>query len=182
MFQLRDVSSNEVRRIILENPFHKAPEPDKISFRFLKDSLNVILHPLTDKIYWSLRSSKYPSNWKLTEVISIHKDGDHEVASNNRRISVLAALSKVCDEVVLNQFTAYLTERKLLSKNQSGNRKNHSTETLNVAFTESLLEAIDKYLSVVVFHRSVQSFWQYRTSYPWEYITVWSFACSPRMV
>ena len=77
-------------------------------------------------------------------MIPIHKDGDHEVASNNRPISLLAALSKVCDKVVLNQFTAYLTERKLLSNNQSGNRKNHSTETLNVAFTDSLLEAMDK--------------------------------------
>ena len=55
-----------------------------------------------------------------------------------------AALSKVCDKVVLNQFTAYLTERKLLSNHQSGNRKNHSTETLNVAFTDTLLEAMDK--------------------------------------
>ena len=88
------------------------------------------------------------------------KDGDHEVASNNRPISLLAALSKVCDKVVLNQFTAYLTERKLLSNNQSGNRKNHSTETLNVAFTDYLLEAIDKKLITINsgFHRSVQSF------------------------
>ena len=136
MFQLRDVSPNEVRRIILETPPRKAPGPDKISFRFLKDSLDVILHPLTDIINCSLRSSKYPSTWKLAEVIPIHNDGDHEVAPNNRPISLLAALSKVCDKVVLNQFTAYLTERKLLSNNQSGNRKNHSTETLNVAFTD----------------------------------------------
>ena len=132
MFQLRDVSPNEVRRIILETPPRKAPGPDKISFRFLKDSLDVILHPLTEIINCSLRPSKYPfQTWKLAEVIPIYKDGDHEVASNNRPISLLAALSKVCDKVVLNQFTAYLTERKLLS-----NRKNHSTETLNVAFTD----------------------------------------------
>ena len=88
----------------------------------------------------SLRSSKYPSTWKLVEVIPIHKDGDHEVASNNRPISLLAALSKVCDKVVLNQFTAF----KLLSNNQSGNRKDHSTETLN--------EAMDKkQTSIVIF-------------------------------
>ena len=61
MFQLRTFSPNEVRRIILETPSHKAPGPDKISFRFLKDSLDVILHPLTDIINCSLRSSKYPS-------------------------------------------------------------------------------------------------------------------------
>ena len=95
MFQLRDVSPNEVRRIILETPSHKAPGPDKISFRFLKDSLEVILHPLTDIINCSLRSSKYPLTWKLAEVIPIHKDGDHEVASNNRPILLLAALDRL---------------------------------------------------------------------------------------
>ena len=159
MFQLRDVSPNEVLRIILETPSQKAPGPDKISFPFLKDSLDVILHPLTDIINCSLRSSKYLSTWKLAEVIPIHKDGDHEVTSNNRPISLLAALSKVCDKVVLNQFTAYLTERKLLSNNQSGNRKNHSSETLNVAFTDSLLEAIEIKTNIYSgFHRSVQSF------------------------
>ena len=94
MFQLRDVSPNEVRRIIVETPSHKAPGPDKISFRFLKHPLNVILHPLTDIINCSLRSSKYPSTWKLAEVIPIHKDGDREVASNNRPISLLAPFQK----------------------------------------------------------------------------------------
>jgi hypothetical protein len=152
MFQLRDVTPNEIRRIILETPSHKAPGPDKMGFRYLKDSLDVILYPLTDIINCSLRSSKYPSTWKLAEVVPIHKDGDHEAASNNCPISHLAALSKVCDKVVLNQFTAYLTERKLLSNHQSGNRKNHSTQTLNVAFTDTLLEAMDKkQISIVVF-------------------------------
>jgi uncharacterized surface protein with fasciclin (FAS1) repeats len=55
-------------------------------------------------------------------------------------------------KVVLNQFTEYLTERKLLSNHESGNRKNHSTETLNVAFKDTLLEAMDKkQISIVVF-------------------------------
>ena len=45
----------------------------------------------------------------------MHKDGDDEVALNNRPASLLVARSKACDKVVLNQFTAYLTERKLLS-------------------------------------------------------------------
>ena len=91
MFTLRDVTPNEVRKIILETLSHKAPVPDKIGFRFLKDSLNVILHPLTDIINCSLKTSKNPSTLKLAEVIPIHKDGNHEVASNNGPISLLAA-------------------------------------------------------------------------------------------
>jgi hypothetical protein len=36
MFQLRDVTPNEIRIIILETPSHKAPGPDKIGLRYLK--------------------------------------------------------------------------------------------------------------------------------------------------
>ena len=39
-----------------------------------------------------------------------------------------------------------------MMRHQSGNQKNHSTETLNIATTDLLLEAMDnKQLSIVVF-------------------------------
>ena len=57
---------------------------------------------------------------------------------------IIGSCSKVFDIVVLNQFTAYLRERKILSNHYSGNRKNHSTETLNIAFTDTILEAKGK--------------------------------------
>ncbi len=52
----------------------------------------------------------------------------------------------------MNQLTEHLTNHNLLTKHQSGNRKNHSTETIDVAVTDMLLEAIDnKQLSIVIF-------------------------------
>ena len=44
-----------------------------------------------------------------------------------------------------------LTNHRLLTEHQSGNRKKHSTETLNIAVTDMLLEAMDnKQLSIVI--------------------------------
>ena len=64
----------------------------------------------------------------------------------------LSSLAKICVKVVLNQFTDYLLERNLLTKHQSGNRKWHFTETLNIAVTDTLLEAIDKrQLTIIMF-------------------------------
>ena len=59
-----------------------------IKSRILKDCLPVILGPLTN-INCSLTSCIFPTAWKEVEVIPIVKDGDHEVASNNRLISLL---------------------------------------------------------------------------------------------
>lgn len=49
------------------------------------------------------------------------------------------------------QFLDYITTNKKLSKNQSGNRKSHSTETALLHVTDDFLMAIDKSeVSVVV--------------------------------
>ena len=102
----------------------------------LKDTLETIIDPVTDIINCSLMTSTYPTSWKLAEVIPLHKDGDPDNASNNRPVSLLSNLSKICDKIVLNQFTDYLTEHELVTKHQSGNRKFHSTKTLNIAVTD----------------------------------------------
>ena len=50
-------------------------------------------------------------------------------------------------------------EHKLLTKHQSGNRKLHSTETLDIAITDILLEAIDKnQLSIIIFFDLLKAF------------------------
>ena len=50
-------------------------------------------------------------------------------------------------------------EHKLLTKHQSGNRKLHSTETLDIAITDILLEAIDKnQLSIIIFLDLLKAF------------------------
>jgi hypothetical protein len=76
------------------------------------------------------------------------KDGDHEVASNNRPISLLAKASKVCEKIVLEQFSSYLISKNLLSPHQSGNKKLHSTETPNNFSTDMMLEA----MAMAIFH------------------------------
>ena len=79
-----------------------------------------------------------PSDWKFAEIFPILKEGDYEQASNNRPISLLPIMSKVCDKVALNQLTPYLTSKQRLATNQSGNRKWHSTETSLLSSTDAI--------------------------------------------
>ena len=71
------------------------------------------------------------------------KDGDHEEAANNRPLSLLAVVSKVCEKINLNQFNTYLIDNNRLTPHQSGNKTAHSTETLNIQPTDSVLEVMD---------------------------------------
>ena len=77
-------------------------------------------------------------------MIPILKDDDYEEAANNRPLSLLAVASKVCEKITLNQSNAYFAANKYLTSHQSGNKKGHSSETLNVHLAESVLQAMDK--------------------------------------
>ena len=137
-FQFRAATSVEINRIVQSFPSNKAPGKDKLHMAVVKDALPAILPTLTEIINCSLLTSVCPSPWKESETVPIPKDGgDPEVANENRLVSLLPALSKICERVALNQFTEYATRRNCLSGHQSGNKKRHSTSDL-------VLEAMDR--------------------------------------
>lgn len=138
------VSSYEIRKIVNSFPSNKAPGIDKVSFRVIKDALPVILSTLTEIVNCSLLTSVYPSAWKISEVTPLLKEGDFEKPNDNRPVSLLPVASKICERVALNQLTEYLSRKKRLTVHQSGNRKRHSTETLNIFLTDTILDAMDK--------------------------------------
>ena len=151
MFTFTPVTCTEVQCIILSMPSNKSPGPDKVNMRIIKDCLPVILGPLTDIINSSFAASTFPNSWKVAEIIPLLKDGDHEEASNNRPLSLLVVASKICEKVALLQFSSYLHRNGRLSSHQSGNRKYHSTETLNILVSDFILDAMDhKRLSALV--------------------------------
>ena len=143
-FVLQMVESKQVHDIINSMPTNKSPGIDKISMRVIKDSLPAILPTITSIFNASLTSGVFPSAWKMAEITPIPKEGDHEQANNNRPISLLPMLSKVCEKVVLNKIVSYLDINKRLSTEQSGNKKYHSTETSLIETTDTFLHAIDK--------------------------------------
>ena len=71
------------------------------------------------------------------------KEGDPGKASNSSPVSLLPAASKVCERTALNQMITYLEEEKRLTNHQSGNKKLHSTEPLNILISDTALESMD---------------------------------------
>ena len=63
--------------------------------------------------------------------------------NNNRSISLLPVLSKVCERATFNQFTTYLVPKVRFTSKQSGNTQHHSTETTLIHPTDQILRAND---------------------------------------
>ena len=143
-FTFEPVECSLVEYVVKSMPDNKAPGIDKIPIRVIKDCLPVISPWITSIINNSLANNIFPNTWKIAEVTPILKEGDHELANNNRPISLLPVLSKVCERVALHQLTSYLTTNHRLSVHQSGNKTWHSTETSLIHSTDSILKAIDQ--------------------------------------
>ena len=143
-FTFRTAERSEIEQVVNSMATGKAPGNDKIPLRVFKDCLPAILPTLTSIVNNSLTSGVFPSMWKSAEVIPIHKQGDYEKPENNRPISLLPILSKICERTALNQFMPYLVQNERLSTNQSGNKRWHSTETSLIYTTDKILSAIDQ--------------------------------------
>ena len=126
-FSLNATDCKHLKVIIISMVSNKASRIDKIPIRVIKDSLGSILPVLTSVINTSIATNMFPTQWTPAKVTTIPKDIDYEQVSNNRLISLLPIVLKVCERVVYNQFASYLTSEGRLSNNQNGNKKFHST-------------------------------------------------------
>ena len=71
---------------------------------------------------------------------------------NYRAISLLPAISKVCEKFVYNHLYTYFISNNLLYKGQYGFREDHSTEMDNIELVDRIITALDdKKLPISIF-------------------------------
>lgn len=75
-----------------------------------------------------LRTEYFPNQWKVGQIILIPKPGKNpNDVSSYRPISLLPALSKVLEKVILKKLTPLITTGNLIPSHQFGFRKQHGT-------------------------------------------------------
>ena len=80
----------------------------------------------------------------------LFKAGERTDKQNYRPISVLSALSKICERVIYDKLYGYLNKYNLLTKYQSGFRALHSTVTAMLDVTNKWYLNIDNGLTNMV--------------------------------
>ena len=65
----------------------------------------------------------FPKSMKIAKVVPIFKDGEKNITSNYRPISILGNLSKIFEKVIHKRLMNYLEKFSILSENQYGFRK-----------------------------------------------------------
>ena len=117
---------------------------DSIGTKILKISAPVISPTLSKILNLSIRTGKFPSQWKKAKVVSLQKSGDQSNRSNYRPISLLPILSKVLERHVANSLISYLHSFNLISDTQSGFRKCHNCETSLLKLTQDFYDCLNR--------------------------------------
>ena len=107
---------------------------------------------LAELVNLSISQSTYPTLYKKTRVIPLHKGGSKTTVTNYRPISLAPVISKIIEKVICEQTTDYLTQNNIIPKTQFGFRKGHQTSHLLQAFVNDLMKAKRKSnLSLAIF-------------------------------
>ena len=104
----------------------------------LFDIKKEIIHPLLYIISLSLTTSAIPQEWKLAQCVPVFKGGDIKELDNYKPISVLPVFSNILEKAVHNQLYEYPESSKFLSSQQFGFRRNRSTSSAVVYFSDTV--------------------------------------------
>ena len=116
---------------------------DNISSYFLKLAMSYIENSLAYILNKSIERSKFPDDWKTARVTPFFKEGEKSDKANYRPISALPVISRLFEKLVSNQLYQYLDHNGLLSPNQSGVKRLHSTVTGLLKNTDDWYTGLD---------------------------------------
>ena len=116
----------------------KAPGPDNIRSRVLKELSKEIAPILTIIFQASYNSGEVPPDWKNANVAPIFKKGQRYLAENYRPISLTCICCKVMEHIVTANIMSHADGHKILYPLQHGFRKGLSCETQLIEFVDDV--------------------------------------------
>jgi hypothetical protein len=135
------VTEQEVEKALTQLNPTKAPGPDGIPTKILKDCAREIAPHLTKIFNASLEKGCLPKEWKDANVVPIYKKGKQTDPSNYRPISLLPVCSKILERLIYNKIIDEI--RPKISKYQHGFLAESSTNTQLLSFFSNINTIID---------------------------------------
>ena len=145
-------SENRVKEIISRLKTNSAAGPDGLApiiFKKLKHILAVHLALLFTKI---VTTGSLPDEWKKAFVTPVFKKGKTSDPNNYRPISLTCVCCKIFESIVKDQLLSYLMAHSLISKDQHGFLKKHSTTTNLIESLNNWTMSLEKKEQIMVIY------------------------------
>ena len=126
----------DVRKLLRKMNSNKAPGPDGIHGKILKNCAEGICYPLTKNFKISYNTGQIPNEWKLANVVPVHKKGSKLTTENYRPISLTCLVMKIFESLVRDELMKKC--QNLITDKQHGFLPQRSCTTQLVPFSDSL--------------------------------------------
>lgn len=117
----------EVFKLLIGLNTNKATGPDGIGNKLLKEAAPSLCAPLCRLFNKCITAHTFPTEWKISNVIPLHKKDDISEVNNYRPVSLLCCISKVFERLMYTHIYTFLTENNIITYKQSGFRPGDST-------------------------------------------------------
>ena len=144
-FSFHSISPAYIESLLGKIKCNKSCGPDNITPKILKLSTPALAVPLTNLLNHCIATSRWPNEWKLSNVTPVFKKGDALLVSNYRPISILSAIPKIMEKVMFDQL--YDAFQPVFSPNMSGFLRGHSCCTALVKMIDDFRWALDSKMS-----------------------------------
>ena len=131
-----EFSADRIKSILNAIDINKAQGPDAINGAVLKNCSASLAYPLTKMFSLIYNVGYIPSEWKLSNVVPVHKKDDKGNVENYRPISLISLVMKVLERIMYEELLAR-TETKI-DPRQHGFLRNKSCNTNLLSFTNSV--------------------------------------------
>ena len=118
--------------------------PDGISNFVLKCFSNVLCKPLSIIFNKTIQTNVLPSDWKLANVVPIHKKGTKGDPAHYRPIALTCTSCKLCESIIKDKIVMHLDNNLLLNDTQYGFTKGRSTVLNLIEFFDKFFTNIDE--------------------------------------
>ena len=122
----------------------KAPGPDQIPNKVLKECADELAPAVTCLFQASLDTGMLPDDWTNANVAPIYEKGDRHRAENYRPVSLTSVMSKLLEHIVCCNMMKHLEENKILTSLNHGFRTGYSCETQLGITIDDLTRNFDK--------------------------------------
>ena len=107
----------------------------------LKECAAALAYPLSILFQLSYNSGTLPAEWKLANIIPIHKKGSKDDIENYRPISLTCLVMKIFERIIREDLL--LRTAHLIDKRQHGFLSKKSCTTNMIDFTDSVVLSIN---------------------------------------
>ena len=141
-FSFNEIHPNEVEIELKFLNTYKASTFNNIPVKLLKYCRDICTVHLSNIINGGIKNALFDDGLKLAAVTPVYKNGDATDKKNDRPVSVLPAVSKVFERILLRQISNYIDN--LLSPYLYGYRKGFNPQNALLTLSEKCRITLDK--------------------------------------